>query len=178
MYDDILVPTDGNDHVEPAIEHGIGLAREYNATVHALHVVDSSPVERKLELIALELDGGTVPDSWYAGSDSATREVANRATERGLDTVTEVRRGIPAREIRSYIADNGIDLVSMGTRGHTGLDRLLFGSVTASVARTTEVPVLSVESSPTDRSSDPPQHARSETSSPQHDDGNRTYPRQ
>ena len=48
MYTDILIPTDGSDNVEPAIKYGLDLARRYDATVHALHVVDSSPIERKL----------------------------------------------------------------------------------------------------------------------------------
>lgn len=156
MYDTILIPTDGSSHVEPAIEYGLALAQRYDATVHALHVVDSSPIERKLDLTALELENETPPDSWYAAGDSATREVADRATEEGVEAVTEVHRGIPVREVASYIDRNDIDLVSMGTRGHTGLNRLLFGSVTARIVRTVDVPVLSVKSSELEHSSDAP----------------------
>ena len=145
MYTDILIPTDGSDNVEPAIQYGLELARRYDATVHALHVVDSSPIERKLELTALETDLETLPDTWYEAGDAATKQIETRAAEHGLDAVTEVRRGIPAREIRSYITDTGIDLVCMGTRGHTGLDRVLLGSVTTRLVRTVDIPVLSVK---------------------------------
>ncbi|MDS0280139.1 universal stress protein [Halomicroarcula sp. S1AR25-4] len=145
MYTDILIPTDGSDNVEPAIQYGLELARRYDATVHALHVVDSSPIERKLELTALETDLETLPDTWYEAGDAATKQIETRAAEHGLDAVTEVRRGIPAREIRSYITDNEIDLVCMGTRGHTGLDRVLLGSVTTRLVRTVDIPVLSVK---------------------------------
>ncbi|KYH24148.1 universal stress protein [Halalkalicoccus paucihalophilus] len=145
MYTDILIPTDGSDNVEPAIQYGLDLARRYDATVHALHVVDSSPIERKLELTALETDLETLPDTWYEAGNVATQQIATRAAEHGLDAVTEVRRGIPAREIRSYITDTGIDLVCMGTRGHTGLDRVLLGSVTTRIIRTVDIPVLSVK---------------------------------
>ena len=145
MYTDILIPTDGSDNVEPAIQYGLELARRYDATVHALHVVDSSPIERKLELTALETDLETLPDTWYEAGDAATKQIETRAAEHGLDAVTEVRRGIPAREIRSYITDTGIDLVCMGTRGLTGLDRVLLGSVTTRLVRTVDIPVLSVK---------------------------------
>lgn len=144
MYDNILVPTDGSDHVEPAVEYALGLAEGYDATVHGLHVVDSSPIERKLELTALDTDDESLPDSWVAAGDDVTQQIADRATNRGIQVVTEVRRGIPAREIESYVEDNDIDLVSMGTRGHTGLDRLLLGSVTTRLVRTLDVPVLCV----------------------------------
>ncbi|MFC7130475.1 universal stress protein [Haloferax chudinovii] len=148
MYSDILIPTDGSDNVEPAIQYGLDLARRYDATVHALHVVDSSPIERKLELTALETDLETLPDTWYDAGDTATQEIATRAAEHGLDAVTEVRRGIPAREIVSYITDTGIDLICMGTRGHTGLERVLLGSVTTRIVRTVDIPVLSVKPKP------------------------------
>lgn len=148
MYTDILIPTDGSDNVEPAIQYGFDIARRYDATVHALHVVDSSPIERKLELTALETDLETLPDTWYEAGDAATKQIGTRAAEHGLDAVTEVRRGIPAREIRSYITDTGIDLVCMGTRGHTGLDRVLLGSVTTRIVRTVDIPVLSVKAKP------------------------------
>lgn len=153
MYTDILIPTDGSDHVESAIRYGLNLARRYDSTVHALHVVDSSPIERKLELTALETDLETLPDTWYDAGDTATQKIATQASEWGLSAVTEVRRGIPAREIAPYIADAGIDLVCMGTRGHTGLDRFLLGSVTAKVVRTVDVPVLCVKPKPTEETS-------------------------
>lgn len=148
MYDHILVPTDGSDHVEPAVEYALDLAQHYDCTVHALHVVDSSPIERKLELTAL--DDESLPESWHAAGGDATQRIADRAMDRGIQVETEVRRGIPAREIAAYVDDNDIDLVSMGTRGHTGLDRLLLGSVTTRIVRTVDVPVICVSARETD----------------------------
>jgi len=152
MYTDILIPTDGNDHVEPAITYGLDIADRYDATVHALHVVDRSPLERNLELTALNPDLEPLPDQWYDAGDAATQQIAKRAAEHNLDVVSEVRRGVPAREIRSYITDAGIDLVCMGTRGHTGLDRFLLGSVTTRIIRTVNIPVLSIYSKPAEAS--------------------------
>lgn len=146
MYTDILIPTDGSENVEHATQYGLDLARRYDATVHALHVVDSSANERGLELTALETDLETLPDPWYDAGDAATQQIATQATQHSLDAVTEVRRGTPAREIAAYITDTGIDLVCMGTRGQTGLDRFLLGSVTTRIVRTVDIPVLSVKS--------------------------------
>ena len=145
MYTNILIPTDGSDYVEPAIRYGLDLARRYDANVHALHVVDSSPLESDFDLTALETDVETLPEAWYDAGDTATQQIASQASERGLGVVTEVRRGIPAREIASYITDNGIDLVCMGTRGRTGLGRLLLGSVTTRIVRTVDRPIFSVK---------------------------------
>ena len=40
MYAEILVPTDGSDASMVAVEQGVELAAEFDATVHFLHVVD------------------------------------------------------------------------------------------------------------------------------------------
>jgi nucleotide-binding universal stress UspA family protein len=144
MYEDILLPTDGSESVQPAVELGLEIARGFEATVHVLHVVDSSPMERKLALTAVPNIGETLPESWYDSGDSITDRIADRATEWDLDTVTEVRRGVAAQEIGSYIVDEGIDLVCMGTRGHTGLDRFFLGSVTRRTVRSVDVPVISI----------------------------------
>lgn len=42
MYDHILIPTDRSIETEQAVSHGLGLARTYDATVHALYVTDES----------------------------------------------------------------------------------------------------------------------------------------
>jgi len=41
-YERILVPTDGSEATRRAVEHGIGLAAEHGATIHALYVVNSA----------------------------------------------------------------------------------------------------------------------------------------
>jgi nucleotide-binding universal stress UspA family protein len=48
--------------------------------------------------------------------------------------------------ITAYAADNGFDLIVMGTRGRNGLAHLVMGSITESVIRTARCPVLSVRS--------------------------------
>lgn len=41
VYRDVPIPTDGSPGVEPALEHGVGTAARWDATVHALYVVDA-----------------------------------------------------------------------------------------------------------------------------------------
>ena len=40
MYDTVLIPSDGSEHAVRAAEHGVYLARAFDATVHLLNVVD------------------------------------------------------------------------------------------------------------------------------------------
>jgi nucleotide-binding universal stress UspA family protein len=136
MYETILIPTDGSDAADGAVDRALELAETYGATVHALYAVRPVyTVEDGLDRVyaALEADG-----------ERATSEIAERAAEAGVDAVTEVRRGPPHSEILDYVDEHGVDLVVMGTHGRTGLDRYLLGSVTEKVVRLADVPVLTV----------------------------------
>ena len=60
----------------------------------------------------------------------------------------EVRVGRPATEIVAFTELPGVDLVVMGTRGQTGVRRLVFGSTAEEVARLSSAPVMVVKTAP------------------------------
>lgn len=51
---------------------------------------------------------------------------------------------MPADRILSYAQRERVDLIVVGTHGHTGVTRVLLGSVAERVARTSTCPVLTV----------------------------------
>jgi nucleotide-binding universal stress UspA family protein len=57
---------------------------------------------------------------------------------------TRVVAGSPAEKIVEVAKKDGIDLIIMGTRGRTGLDFAIFGSVCRKVVRGAPCPVLTV----------------------------------
>ena len=133
MYTDILIPTDGSHGAQEAIEHGLEIAQQYDAIVHALYVVDTR-VSRSGPLFeALQQEGR-----------EAVRDLEVTRTQAGLTVTTEISEGVPHEEILQYITTHGIDLVVMGTKGRSGVDRVLMGSVAERVVRHSPVPVLTV----------------------------------
>ncbi|RJS97636.1 universal stress protein [Halococcus sp. IIIV-5B] len=139
-YDRVLIPTDGSEAAAAAIEHGLAVADRYDARVHALSVVDVSGLLGAPD-VGMSPD---LVDAWTEYGERAVSEVAERAADRGLDVTTAVEQGLPYRAILDYTRQEGIDLVTMGTQGRTGLERYLLGSVTERVVRTSDVPVLTV----------------------------------
>ncbi|WP_144901121.1 universal stress protein [Halobellus captivus] len=140
MYDKILVPTDGSAASEGAVEHAIELAKQYGATLHALYVIDTGAYS------AMEVGSDIVVEALREEGNQAVDRVVEEAEAAGVTVETSVQTGIAHRTIVQYAADEGVDLVVMGTHGRTGVGRFLLGSVAEKVVRTAEVPVMTVRS--------------------------------
>ncbi|MFC6835225.1 universal stress protein [Halomarina ordinaria] len=134
MYDTILVPTDGSPGAQSAVEKAFDLAETYDATVHALNVVEL--------VYTYDFDPGRLLDQLRAAGERATEDVATAGRERGIDIVTAVERGSPHEVIVEYAADHDVDLIVIGTHGRRGVRRALLGSVTERVIRLADVSVL------------------------------------
>lgn len=137
MYDNILLPTDGSENAERALEQAIGLATGYDATLHVLYVVD---VKHMVSEVAENVMSEQLKQMGHAVVD----DIAERADRAGVHVNPSVLPGTPAQEILTYAGEHEIDLIVMGTRGRTGFDRLLVGSVTEKVVRLSDTPVLTV----------------------------------
>lgn len=136
MYENILIPTDGSDAVEGAIDNALDLAKKYDARVHALYVVEP--------FYAVDFESEQVTSMLEEEGERATQYIEDHAEREGLSAITEIRIGTPHREILDYVDEYDVDLVVMGTHGRTGIDRYLLGSVTEKVVRLCDVPVMTV----------------------------------
>jgi len=139
MYETILVPTDGSAGAATAAAHAIDLAKIHGATVHALYVVDV-----RMSPISADMDHDEVIELVDETGERPTASILDRAEDAGVPAVEAIRLGVPHRVIEEYAADEGVDLVVMGTHGRTGIEHALVGSVTERVVRTLDVPVLTV----------------------------------
>lgn len=136
MIDSVVIATDGSASVERAVTVALDLANRFDATVHALYVVDDSEID-------------TAPDSIR----EEFRDALENAADEALDTVkagaaggvvTAIETGRPATVICDYARDHDVDIVATGTRGRHGEHRFLLGSVAETVVRRCSVPVLTV----------------------------------
>lgn len=125
----ILVPIDGSPPSLAALQHAVVLARDYGATVTALHV--SAPV-----------DGLTpLPDEEALREMDAAIEDAR--IELGDDRLSNrILVGDPSTEIVEAAHD--MDLIVIGTHGRIGRIYSILGSVAEAVVRNAPCPVLTV----------------------------------
>ena len=137
MFDTVVIATDGSGSAQRAVEAALDLAGKFDATVHALYVVDSGEVESTPD------DVRDVLERALATTGGRALTLVREADGPG-DVVTAVRDGDPAAEIQAYAEEIDADLIATGTRGRHGDHGFLLGSVAEEVVRHAPVPVLSV----------------------------------
>jgi Universal stress protein UspA and related nucleotide-binding proteins len=140
MYDDILVPTDGQPGTNEAVARGLHVARTFDATVHALFALDA-----QLDSGLADDDRETVREQLTSKGRTATEEVSEWGADLDVDVVTEVREGVPEDTVCEYAAEHDCGLVVMGVQARETEDRHI-GTTTQSVLVESPAPVVAVPS--------------------------------
>ena len=138
----ILFPTDFSESSKTAQQYAIALADRFGAELHLMHVVPplvpypdvASPWVMPESEVKYQID---------AADQRLRREITSPWLESYAPKYVTVS-GFAVDEILKYAADQKIDLIVVGTHGHTGLSRLLIGSVAEKLVRTANCPVLTV----------------------------------
>lgn len=138
-YRDVLVATDGSSCAMEALSLGIDVSRSEDAALHLLTAIAywTLGVDIRTDIQRAELE---------ASAEQILAESASIAEGAGVTSVTETVEWGPSihEVILTYIDDNDIGLVVVGTHGRTGFDRYMLGSVTEYLIRTAPIPVLTV----------------------------------
>lgn len=135
MYDDILFPTDGSTAASTAFEHAVNQAEAFDSTLHILYVANTNYQD-------MGATGSLSIDDLRENGKEVLEEIESKARGAAVVTETHIEEGDPHREILRYTDE--MDMIVMGTRGRSGIDRYLLGSVTEKVVRTSEIPVFTV----------------------------------
>ncbi len=136
MFDTVVIATDGSTSGRRAVTVALDVARRFEASVHALYVVDETQVDGLPEDVHDD-----VRDPLEAQADESL-DAVEAAADKPV-TVT-VREGDPAAEIIEYADEIDADMVATGTRGRHGEHSFIIGSVAEAVVRDCPVPVLTV----------------------------------
>ncbi|WP_430504347.1 universal stress protein [Haloparvum sp. PAK95] len=143
MQRHVLVPVDGSEESEQALEHALEtLAAERLTLIHVVNPVSSFGYSDD-EHFDFEAYREQTDQSMERGEQLLER-FRERAADRDVDVETSLRTGQPAREILDAVAELDVDQVVMGSRGRSGIGRVLFGSVAETVTRRSPVPVTIV----------------------------------
>lgn len=136
----ILVPTDFSVSARQALTYGISFAREYEAELLLLHVVENVTVGYASDLFPVPMAEVFEEISGYAKAELA--KLAEEVRGKGVVVREQVLQGKPSLEIIRYAREQTVDMIVLGTHGKGLLDQALFGSTTERVVRKAPCPVL------------------------------------
>ena len=136
----LLVPIDFSDHARAALASAVGLARATQATIHLAHSVHVP--------IGVPLVGDIAADVWgevRRGAEQKLRGVEEEVRGAGIPVETHLREGAISQMIVEQARNLGTDLIVMGTRGLSGLQHVLLGSVAERTVCSAPCPVMTVK---------------------------------
>ena len=132
-FDAVLFATDGREAATQAERHALYIAKNADALLQVVYVLNTRLAKSGALHEALEREGERV-----------TKKAELRAIQRDVNTVASVLEGRPSREILEHARANGSDLLVVGTGNRRGLDQFVVGSVATHVVAESDRPVLVV----------------------------------
>lgn len=144
----ILVTIDGSESSKKAAEYAISLAKKYNAQLFLLYVQYS-----ELGFAYSNLLGVTTPKAIKDVLETQKKdvqkwfnEIKNKLKTANISVVDKIIISASSivGEIVGFADKEKIDFIILGTRGRTGLKKLLLGSVAEGVVTHSSCPVMVV----------------------------------
>ncbi|MBI3853007.1 MAG: universal stress protein [Verrucomicrobia bacterium] len=136
----ILVPTDFSKESKKALLYAIPFARQFNAGIILLHVVQPHYIGGEFGVV----DFPVIEADLQTRSQKELATLAAKSVRDLVPVKTLVRAGSPVNEIVEAAKESKADLVILSTHGRTGLKHVLLGSVAENVVRHAPCPVLIV----------------------------------
>lgn len=141
VFKKILVPVDGSSTSNQALDLALRLAKDDQASVRLLHCLDELAF-----LDAYEYSRELIQQARQA-AQKILQDALATAQKTGVkaDTLLLERAGQRlGHSVADACGDWGADLVVVGSHGRRGIGRLLLGSGSEQILRTSPVPVLLV----------------------------------
>ncbi len=141
MWKKILVAFDGSQEAYKALDFALKLTKECPAKEREIIVlsVAQPPEPADISEVKAVIDSAT---EYYKREYEKINSIAK---ENGIQVKTEIIVGHPADQIVRYATENSVDLIVMGQRGLSKIERWLLGSVSRRVATYATCPVVIVK---------------------------------
>ena len=141
-YKRILVGFDGSENSERALTRAITLASEQGASLSVIVVVN-------IVMMTIGPMTPAIPQEVYedlVNDGKQKLSKAMKAAEALVPSVTgTVEEGYPAERILNVAARDAVDLIVLGRRGTSGIERFLLGGVSSNVVAHSKCDVLVVK---------------------------------
>ena len=139
----IVVGTDGSPSAEVAVRRAIEVAKGSGATVHLVTAYPDIPAYGERLGTSAKRD----PINLREVAENLVARTSGEFASQGVEVETHAREGDPAHVIIEVAREEDADLIVVGARGLTGLQRFLLGSVSSKLSHHAPCSVMIVRES-------------------------------
>ncbi len=140
MFEKYMVSIDFSEHSLEALRWTQYLAKKTNGKIVLLHVIPETNISFSDAISPEFIEQLGEKQTQHA--QEKLEELATNIRSQGIKCDVEVSYGSPHQEILRVARKKKVDVITMGTRGLSGIERFFLGSVTARVLRGADIPVL------------------------------------
>ena len=143
MYKKILIPLDGSEVAQRALEEAEKLAKAFDSELVLVQIVPFMPIYGSPELVTPLI----IDEKQKESAERYLTSLAENLRQKGFRVKSIVKTGqqVPA-EIIDVAKETGVDLIVMNTHGRSGFTRWFVGSVALKVLTRAETPILLIRS--------------------------------
>jgi nucleotide-binding universal stress UspA family protein len=144
-----VVGIDGSEESMKAAEYAISIAKLYNAELIAITVL-TSDIGYIYSSPGVESPPLTVKEIILLAGDEAKKrfdEIKEKANKKGIQLKTEsiVAKKSLLNTILEFVEEHNINLVVVGTRGRSGIKKMLLGSIASGLVTYSPCPVFVIK---------------------------------
>ena len=134
----ILVPVDGSETADNAVDEAVEMAKAYGAELHILYVAN-------INQLAIN---ACLSDAILEAVNKAGNEILEKAADKvpgNINVITTLETGSPSVTITDFADEIKADLIVIGSRGLGLVKGVLLGSVSQYVVEHAPCPVVAVK---------------------------------
>jgi nucleotide-binding universal stress UspA family protein len=136
----IVVGTDGSPSADAAVRRAAEIAKGTGSRVHLVTAFPDVPTYRE----TIRSSAKAEPIDLRQVAESVLARESRALQDEGIEVTTHAREGDPADVIIEVAQEEGADLIVVGARGLSGLQRFLLGSVSSKLSHHAPTSVMVV----------------------------------
>ncbi len=138
----VLVPIDFSDYSKEALIYTLNFIKCFNADITLVYVIE--PVIYPPDFSATQISIPPTDVEITKNAEENLNRLINREIPSEIKVKSVIKIGKPFYEIIETAKEENIDLIIISSHGHSGVEKILFGSTAEKVVRKAPCPVLSL----------------------------------
>ncbi len=138
----ILIPTDFSKKSHVAVDYAIAFGETIDATIVLFHIIDTyTPARARLGSRRIEeAIKKSAEDKMFRLTESI-----KKGSSKPIEISSCIRFGGSTQEtLKKFVIDHEVDIIFVGTKGASGIEKVVLGSNAAAIIENSTVPVITV----------------------------------